>query len=66
MGYSIPITKLSDRIRALPEELLQQTELGVVTVTRDGQPVLAILPWELYAVIMETLEARSAVSPLGS
>jgi hypothetical protein len=55
MTLSIPMTKLSDRIASLPEQLLQEPELGVVKVMRDGQPVLAILPWELYAVILETL-----------
>jgi PHD/YefM family antitoxin component YafN of YafNO toxin-antitoxin module len=27
-----------------------------VTVTRRGEPVLAILPWELYETLEETLE----------
>jgi PHD/YefM family antitoxin component YafN of YafNO toxin-antitoxin module len=31
-------------------------ELEAVTVTRHGKPVMAILPWELYESIMETLE----------
>lgn len=55
MTRSIPISNLASRIAALPEELLQEPDLGVVAVTRGGQPVLAILPWELYAVMIETL-----------
>jgi PHD/YefM family antitoxin component YafN of YafNO toxin-antitoxin module len=27
-----------------------------MAVTRRGKPVLAILPWELYESVMETLE----------
>ncbi len=53
--HSIPISNLSHRIASLPEELLQEPDLGVVAVTREGQPVLAIMPWELYSVIIETL-----------
>ncbi len=68
MTLSIPLTKVGDRIRTLPEELLQEPALGVVKVTRDGRPVLAILPWELYAVMLETLERddrRRAVDTCG-
>ncbi len=63
MTLSIPMAKLSDRIASLPEQLLQEPELGVVKVMRDGQPVLAILPWELYAVILETLGLQGEASP---
>jgi antitoxin YefM len=38
----------------LPEQF--EREPGAVTVTRHGKPVMAILPWELYESIMETLE----------
>jgi antitoxin YefM len=27
-----------------------------VTITRRGQPVLAVLPWEFYESIVETLD----------
>jgi hypothetical protein len=63
MTLSIPMAKLSDRIASLPEQLLQEPELGVVKVMRDGQPVLAILPWELYAVILETLGLQREALP---
>ncbi len=64
---SIPISNLSNRIASLPEELLQEPDLGVVAVTREGQPVLAILPWELYAVIIETLgEEKGAHGQVGT
>jgi hypothetical protein len=64
MTLSIPMAKLSDRIASLPEQLLQEPELGVVKVMRDGQPVLAILPWELYAVILETLGLQGEALPV--
>ena len=39
----------------LPEKLARTPE-HAVTVTRRGQPVLAILPWEFYESIVETLD----------
>lgn len=39
----------------LPEKLARTAERAV-TVTRRGQPVLAILPWEFYESIVETLD----------
>jgi hypothetical protein len=63
MSLSIPLAKLNERIASLPEQLLQESDLGVVKVMRDGQPVLAILPWELYAVIIETLNLQGEMLP---
>ena len=53
----IPIIKARDRLTSLPEELTE--EPGAIAVTRRGEPVLAILPWDLYESIMETLEILS-------
>ena len=38
----------------LPEEL--EAESGVVSVTRHGRPVLAIMTWDDYEGILETFE----------
>lgn len=54
MGKSIAITEARSLLTALPDELASHPE--AVTVTRRGKPVLAILPWELYESIVETLE----------
>jgi antitoxin YefM len=51
---TIPIIKARDRLTSLPEELSE--EPGAIVVTRRGEPVLAILPWDLYESIVETLE----------
>jgi prevent-host-death family protein len=50
----LPIIKARDRLTSLPEEFAE--EPGAIAVTRRGEPVLAILPWNLYESIMETLE----------
>ncbi len=44
------------QLTALPEEFENEPELGAVAVTRRGKPVLAVMPWELYEAIIETLE----------
>jgi antitoxin YefM len=48
------ISEIREEITRLPEQF--EREPGAVTVTRHGKPVMAILPWELYESIMETLE----------
>ena len=49
---------ISEARRALLDlpEKLARTPDRAVTITRRGQPVLAILPWEFYESIVETLE----------
>jgi prevent-host-death family protein len=42
----------------LPEKLARVPERAV-TITRRGKPVLAVMPWELYESIVETLEVLS-------
>ena len=54
MGNTMSISEARDQLTRLPDELAQSHE--AVTVTRRNEPVLAILPWELYEVIIETLE----------
>ena len=53
----LPITEVRDELTALPEKLSQAHE--TLTVTRRGKPVLAILPWEEYEALVETLEILS-------
>ncbi|MDD4194882.1 MAG: hypothetical protein PHT96_00540 [Syntrophorhabdaceae bacterium] len=40
----------------LPEELKGRIEDNAIAVTRRGKPVLAIMTWELFEAIYETLE----------
>src|SRR6266404_8768075 len=50
----IPIAKARDELACLPEPLTEKA--ATVAVTRRGKPVLAVMPWELYESIVETLE----------
>lgn len=54
MFKEIPITDARHELTSLPERLAK--EPGAIPVTRRGKPVLAILPWEFYESLVETLE----------
>ena len=54
MVASMPIIKVRDKLTSLPETLACAP--GALEVTRRGKPVLAILSWEFYESIVETLE----------
>ncbi len=54
MPKEIPMTEARHELTSLPEKLAK--EPGAVAVTRRGKPVLAVMPWDLYESIVETLE----------
>jgi prevent-host-death family protein len=56
-GNIYSISEIREEITRLPEHFAQDPE--AVTVTRHGKPVMAILPWDLYESIIETIEAMS-------
>lgn len=56
MTKSMPIIEARKRLTSLPEEFEHEEETEVIAVTRRGKPVLAVLPWELYETVAETLE----------
>ena len=57
MAKDMPMTDARHELTSLPEQL--STTHETVAVTRRGKPVLAILPWEEYEAIVETLEILS-------
>ena len=59
MTETLSIMEARAKLTALPEEFERNPETGAVTVTRRGKPVLAVMPWDLYDSIMETLEVLS-------
>lgn len=56
MQKELSIVEARNRLTQLPEELSAKGQLSAVTVTRRGKPVLAVMPYELYDSIIETLE----------
>ena len=51
---NLSITEAKNELTSLPERLSESHE--TVTVMRRGKPVLAILSWDEYEALVETLE----------
>lgn len=56
MTRSIPIIEARNQLTSLPEQLEQEPDVGAIAITRRGKPVLALMSWNLYESIVETLE----------
>lgn len=56
MEKSIPMVEARKRLTTLPEDLAKEREQGVLAVTRRGKPVLAVMSWDLYEGLQETME----------
>ena len=56
MLRKLQLVEARARLTRLPEELKQKSRMSTAAVTRKGQPVLAIMPWELYEGLIETME----------
>ncbi len=50
----LSMTEARNALTTLPEKLAEESD--TVAVTRRGRPVLAVMPWELYESLVETLE----------
>jgi PHD/YefM family antitoxin component YafN of YafNO toxin-antitoxin module len=59
MPKTLSMVEARKQLTSLPEEFAKGTELDAVAVTRRGKPVLAVMPWELYETITETLEVMA-------
>lgn len=55
----VTITEAREQLTKLPDQFAEEQQPEPVTVTRHGEPVLAILPWDLYTSLVETLEVLS-------
>jgi antitoxin YefM len=51
---NLSMSEARGELTAMPE--LLEKKYGAVAITRRGKPVLAVMPWDLYESIMETLE----------
>ena len=56
MTQSMPIIEARNKLASLPERFEREPEAGALAVTRRGKPVLAVMSWDLYESIVETLE----------
>jgi prevent-host-death family protein len=56
MSQTLSIMEARKQLTSLPETLVHDGQVDVLEVTRRGKPVLAVMPWELYEAVSETLE----------
>jgi len=54
MERQLPITRARHELTSLPERLA--ADQGAIAITRWGEPVLALMPWDFYESLLETLE----------
>lgn len=56
MTHTLSIMEARKQLTSLPEALMHDGQVDVLEITRRGKPVLAVMPWELYEAVSETLE----------
>ena len=59
MPKTLSMVEARKMLTALPEEFQREKDLDAVAVTRRGKPVLAVMPWDLYESITQTLEVMA-------
>ena len=59
MKQTMTISKARASLNDLSRKLAKPSKQASVTVTQKGKPVLAILNWEFYESLLETLECLS-------
>lgn len=59
MAKIIPITEARDQLMKLSDEMAQTQAAEAVTITKHGRPVMALLPYEAYESLLETLSILS-------
>ena len=55
MARTLSIKDAAEQMDKLPALLAHEGAAPVVAVTRRGMPVLAVLPWDLYLGLLQTL-----------
>ncbi len=55
MARTLSMKDAAERLDRFPTLLTHEGEAPVVAVTRRGMPVLAVLPWDLYVGLLQTL-----------
>lgn len=66
MTRTLPMMEARKQLTSLPELLVHDGEIDVVEITRRGKPVLAVMPWELYESVFETLAVLGDHELLGA
>jgi PHD/YefM family antitoxin component YafN of YafNO toxin-antitoxin module len=56
MVITMNISEARKKLMNLSRQIKRKKEPDTIAITRRGQPTLALLPWDLYESIIETLE----------
>jgi len=59
MMRRLSMAEAREQLTRLPEILSEDDETAAAMITRHGKPVLAVLPWDVYESIVETLDILS-------
>jgi PHD/YefM family antitoxin component YafN of YafNO toxin-antitoxin module len=59
MTETLTISEARKRFTKLPEEFARKPRLGAVKITRRKEPVMALMPWELYESLIETMDVMA-------
>ncbi len=60
MGRSpLAMAEARKQLPKLADALEKHPEIGAIKITRRGKPVLAVLSWDLYESVIETMEIMS-------
>ena len=59
MSKELTMMEARQCLTQLPELLADAASGGAATITRRGKPVLAVMSWEFYDSLLETLEVMS-------
>ena len=57
MEKSMNITEVRSRLTSLSDDLAAGKD--TLAVTKRGKPVLALMPWDMYEALVETMEVMS-------
>jgi PHD/YefM family antitoxin component YafN of YafNO toxin-antitoxin module len=56
MPLKLTMAEVRSRLTQLPGELTQSSRSDVALIIDNGEPVLVIVPWDMYDGLLETLE----------
>lgn len=49
----LPLEEASHHLDHLRDQLMKGNTVQTATLTEDGKPVLAVMPWDLYETLLE-------------
>lgn len=57
MEKSMNITEVRNKLTSLSDDLVQEKD--TLAITKRGKPVLALMPWDMYEALVETMDIMS-------